>query len=85
MTLAERQDELKHRQAADGHPQPVNGLEPLLTPEDIANLWKCDSSSVRRIFTREPGVVNVGTGLKHKTIRIPRTVYDRVMRRREVA
>jgi hypothetical protein len=58
---------------------------PLLTPDEVAKLWKIDPSSVRRIFTNEPGVINVSCGKKHKTIRIPLEVYERVFRKREIA
>lgn len=58
-------------------------LERMLTPEYIAEeLLHLDVSQVRRIFSNEKGVVNVGRGTKYKTLRIPMSVYQRYLRNR---
>lgn len=35
----------------------MSDLEPLLTPQELAELWKFDESTIRRMFQDEPGVL----------------------------
>jgi hypothetical protein len=73
-------------------PQPENEAlpEPSLTVKEIADGWQISRDSVRRIFSDEPGVLRIGhetrlVGRKYKrryfTLRIPRSVYLRVLDR----
>jgi hypothetical protein len=61
--------------------------EPHYTPEQIARWWNLDTKSVRRIFRNEEGVLRFGnlrsTPRKraYTTLRIPRSVLERVHRR----
>ena len=64
---------------------PAREEDPLLTPEDIGLRMKLHPSQIRRMFAEEPGVINVALGKKNKTLRIPMSVYRRVLRRRAVA
>jgi hypothetical protein len=53
---------------------------------DVAELWKLDVETIRRIFQNEPGVVVLQSPIKkgrrpYKTIRIPHSVLERVHRR----
>lgn len=58
-----------------------SATEPHYTPQEIAALWKMHTSSVRRMFAGERGVI-VTAGRKHQTIRIPHSVLERVHRER---
>jgi len=61
--------------------------EPHFTPQEIADLWKLDAKSVRNMFRGEPGVLKFGNDRStyrkraYTTIRIPKSVVDRVYRR----
>jgi len=55
-------------------------------PSDVAELWKFDVETIRRIFQAEPGVVVLQSLAKqgrrpYKTIRIPQSVLERVHKR----
>lgn len=55
-------------------------------PAEIAELWKLDVETVRRLFQDEPGVMVLQAPAKkgkrpYKTIRIPISVLERVHRR----
>jgi AraC-like DNA-binding protein len=72
---AERQQALKERNQEQWE-------EDMLTINDCARLMKCSRSTARRIFRHEPGVEVVRTPGSHRPIiRVPRSVYNRVMRR----
>ena len=67
-----------------------HGEERHFSPKEIAAIWRVSVSSVIRLFEREPGVIDVNSGLgkhakRHRTLRIPKSVMERVHRRREVA
>ena len=67
-------------------PPPITPVERHYTAGEVAELWKFDVETVRRIFDNEPGVVVLQAPAKkgkrpYKTIRIPQTVLDRVHRR----
>ena len=58
------------------------------SPQELANLWGLDESTIRRLFIDEPGVLRVGrtkrTGCKraYVTLRIPEPVASRFHRER---
>jgi hypothetical protein len=62
--------------------------EELLTPQELAKLWKFDESTIRRWFMDEPGVVVFGEEdrrdgkRQHTKLRIPQTVAQRVLKSR---
>lgn len=55
-------------------------MERLLTPAELAEMWKLDVSTVRRLFQDRPGVMKIGrttTGRGKRcyvTLRIPESV-----------
>ena len=58
--------------------------EEFLTLGDCAARMKTSRSTALRIFRHEPGVEIVRTPRSHKPIiRVPRSVYERVLRRSE--
>ena len=69
---------------------PATASERHYTPRDIAKLWAVSEKSVIRVFEKEPGVLVIQNSLgrnarRHRTMRIPFSVLDRVHRSREVA
>jgi hypothetical protein len=57
------------------------------TPKELADLWRLDQSTVRRMFQDEPGVLKIGsTGRRKKrdyvTLRIPASTAARFYRAR---
>jgi hypothetical protein len=58
------------------------------TPQELAELWKFDESTVRRMFIDEPGVLVFGKEKRrdgkrdYTTLRIPESVARRVHERR---
>jgi hypothetical protein len=57
------------------------------TPKELAELWRLDESTVRRMFQEEPGVLKIGnTGRRNKrdyvTLRIPASTAARSYRAR---
>ena len=65
----------------------VSAFERHLTPQEIAELWRVDENTVRRIFIDEPGVLRLGNLSKrgkrsYVTLRIPAAVVERVYRQR---
>jgi hypothetical protein len=53
------------------------------TPQEIAEMWALSIHTVRRMFTKEPGVLRIGKPLTTRqrgyiTIRIPASVLQRV-------
>jgi predicted fused transcriptional regulator/phosphomethylpyrimidine kinase len=68
----------------------VTSLERHYTPAEIAEAWNLSVRTVVRMFEREPGVIaHQGTlgkhARRHRTLRIPQSVVDRVHRSRQVA
>jgi hypothetical protein len=62
-------------------------LERHFTPKEIAEIWRIDENTVRRIFQDEPGVLRLGNLSKrgkraYVTLRIPAAVLERVYRQR---
>jgi hypothetical protein len=58
------------------------------TPQELAELWRFDESTVRRMFIDEPGVLVYGKEKRrdgrrdYVTLRIPASVAQRVYERR---
>lgn len=58
------------------------------TPRELAELWKFDESTIRRMFMDEPGVLVYGREKRRNgrrdyvTLRIPESVARRVHERR---
>ena len=63
-------------------------LERHYTPGELAQAWKLDETTVRRIFIDEAGVLKIGRATaragkrSYLTLRIPESVADRVYRER---
>ncbi len=63
---------------------PVPGLEPILTPQQVAEYLHLDVSTVRRLFLDRPDVVRIGRTEARKkrsyvTLRIPLSALRRFM------
>jgi hypothetical protein len=58
------------------------------TPQELADLWHLDESTIRRIFIDEPGVLRYCREYGRRgrrdyvTLRIPASVVERVHKRR---
>jgi hypothetical protein len=69
---------------------PLDGaaFEHHFTPRELAELWKFDESTIRRMFIDEPGVMIYGKEKRrdgrrdYVTLRIPDSVVQRVYERR---
>jgi hypothetical protein len=67
----------------DAVPDP---LERHFSPEVLAQIWGFDTSTIRRMFQDEPGVLKVGKSGRRDgkrdyiTLRIPESVVQRVYR-----
>lgn len=67
--------------------QQIDPFERHFTPKELAELWRLDESTVRRMFQDEPGVLKIGsTGRRNKrdyvTLRIPASTAARFYRAR---
>jgi hypothetical protein len=67
--------------------QQVNPFERQYTPQELAEMWKLDETTIRRLFIDEPGVLKLGNGARrgkrsYTTLRIPESVVTRVYRER---
>ena len=66
------------------HPIDDTALERHFTPQQLAELWGLDESTIRRIFIDEPGVFKHGRPCRRNgrrdyvTLRIPESVVRRV-------
>ena len=64
----------------------ITPVERHYTAGEVADMWRFDVETVRRIFDRESGVIVLQAPARkgkrpYRTIRIPQTVLDRVHRR----
>lgn len=63
-------------------------LEPMLSPEQLAQLWSVHRTTILRMFNDVPGVMKIssvpGKIRKRSTMRIPVSVAERVRRQHEV-
>jgi hypothetical protein len=63
-------------------------FEPHFTSHDLAQAWKLDESTIRRMFQDEVGVLKIGKSGRrdgkrdYVTLRIPESVATRVYRQR---
>lgn len=70
---------------------PASSLEPHYSVQVLAELWRLDESTIRRIFESAPGVLRLGkesrrTGKReYFTLRIPASVAEREYQRRIVS
>lgn len=56
-----------------------------LTMNDCVKLLKVSRSTAHRLFRREPGVERIlSPGAHRPIIRVPRSVFERVLRRSEI-
>ena len=68
-------------------PAPVVSLERHFAPQQLAELWGLDQSTIRRLFQDEPGVFRLGKANRrdgrrdYVTLRIPASVAARVHER----
>jgi hypothetical protein len=66
----------------------IAAIERHFTPQEIAESWVLDESTIRRIFIDEPGVLKLGKANRrdgkrdYVTLRIPQSVLQRVYQRR---
>ena len=69
----------------------VSSLEPHYSVQVLAELWRLDESTIRRIFEAAPGVLRLGSETRRSgkrdyfTLRIPASVAVREYQRRVVA
>jgi hypothetical protein len=69
----------------------LSSLEPHYSVQVLAELWRLDESTVRRIFEAAPGVLRLGNETRRNgkrnyfTLRIPASVAEREHQRRVVA
>jgi len=59
--------------------------ETLFTPEELAEQTKFHASTIRKLFTDQPGVIRLGRAAscghrKYYTLRVPKSVAERVFR-----
>ena len=64
-----------------------DGRQSDFTVSQIASMWQLSSDTIQRLFKDEPGVVTLGNKnprgrRKRVTLRIPRSVMERVKKRR---
>ena len=65
----------------------VDPFERYFTPNELAEFWRLDESTIRRLFQDEPGVLKIGeAGRRNKrdyvTLRIPASTAARFYRAR---
>jgi hypothetical protein len=69
----------------------TSSLEPHYSVQVLAELWRLDESTIRRIFEAAPGVLRLGNDKRRSgkreyfTLRIPASVAEREYQRRIVA
>lgn len=65
-------------------PTDTTAFEHHFTPHELADLWKLDESTIRRMFMDEPGILLYGEDdrREYMTLRIPQSVAARVHQRR---
>jgi hypothetical protein len=69
----------------------ASSLEPHYSVQVLAELWRLDESTIRRIFEAAPGVLRLGNDKRRSgkreyfTLRIPASVAEREYKRRIVA
>ncbi len=95
MTLEQKQALMRERQLAARAPdrtilRDADFEEQHYTVAEIAKMWKVSHDTVRRLFANEPGVLVIGSEAsnrgtrRHRTLRIPKSVVERVYRKRRI-
>jgi hypothetical protein len=78
---------IRGRQCSGGVPESASA-ESYLTPSQIAKMLQISTDTVIRWFEQEPGVLVIGDSKgtrgkrRYRTIRVPESVFQRVLRRR---
>jgi hypothetical protein len=86
--MSDRSDHDPERGSSTALPQPPRFVERHFTPQELAELWRLDETTIRRIFQDEPGVLRIGKLKRHDgkrdyvTLRIPESVANRVYDKR---
>lgn len=68
--------------------QTVSPFERHFTPRELAEIWKLDETTIRRIFQDQPGVMKIGKANRrdgkrdYVTLRIPESIAAQVYRER---
>jgi hypothetical protein len=80
------------RQGLQPMPTLSASFEPHFSVQVLAELWRLDESTIRRIFEAAPGVLRLGSDTRRSgkrrdyfTLRIPASVAEREYQRRVVA
>jgi len=66
----------------------IQPFERHFTPQELADIWRLDETTIRRIFQDEAGVMKIGKSNRRDgkrdyiTLRIPESVAARVYRER---
>jgi hypothetical protein len=74
-----------------GDPVDLSALEPHFSVQVLAEMWRLDESTIRRIFEDAPGVLRLANERRRSgkreyvTLRIPASVAQREYERRIVA
>jgi hypothetical protein len=89
---------LENRRESGSYPEsatvsnlPASSLEPHYSVQVLAELWRLDESTIRRIFEAAPGVLRLGNDKRRRgkrdyfTLRIPASVAEREYQCRLVA
>ena len=64
----------------------ADAFEQHFEPSELAELWRVDATTIRRMFQDEPGVLKIGKSNRRDgkrdyiTMRIPKSVAERVYR-----
>jgi hypothetical protein len=77
----------RKRKSTKNEPFADDGKQETFTVAEIASLWKLSRDTIQRMFEDEPGVIALGEKnprgkRKRVTLRIPRSVMNRVKKRR---
>jgi hypothetical protein len=78
------------KQFATSLTPPLQPMERHYTPQEIADAWKLDTSTIRRIFQDRPGVLRIGKADRrdgkrdYVVLRIPESLVSEVYRKRTV-
>ena len=76
------------RTSAGPNTEPEIAFEKHYSPQDLAELWQLDESTIRRIFQDQPGVLKIGKSGRrdgkrdYVTLRIPKSVALRLHQER---
>lgn len=76
--------------AAQSYSAELSALEPHYSVQVLAEMWRLDESTIRRIFEEAPGVLRLANERRrgkrdYVTLRIPASVAQREYERRLVA